>query len=258
MTITIETESNAPVLSAPANLRDLGGIPVAGGVIAKGFAVRSDDLSTVPLAFATELVEGGLGAIIDLRSGDEVGATGRGPLGEQPVSYHHVPLMHTISQAHLPKFEPGTIPPMGELYPLMFENAAGPLVSALAIMAYSPGAVAFHCAAGRDRTGVLAASLLLALGASDDDIVADYERTHANMARVGERTRVNLGAVMKKHGYDTNVAARAATIDFGADRAMEVTLHTLRKRHGDPLAPLRAAGLGDGLVARLRERAGVA
>ncbi|MBX0300463.1 tyrosine-protein phosphatase [Cryobacterium sp. 1639] len=145
-----------------------------------------------------------------------------------------------------------------ELYPLMFENAAGSLVSALAIMAYSPGAVAFHCAAGRDRTGVLAASLLLALGASDEDIVADYERTHANMARVSERTRVSLGAVMKKYGYDADVAARAATIDFGADRAMEVTLHTLRTRHGDPLAPLRAAGLGDGLVARLRERAGLA
>ncbi|MBF0672691.1 MAG: tyrosine-protein phosphatase [Salinibacterium sp.] len=246
------------VLSRPANLRDLGGIPVAGGVIAEGFAIRSDDLATVTPEFANELVEGGLGAIIDLRSSDEFGATGRGPFGEQPVTYHHVPLMRSISAASMPAFEPGTIPPMGELYPLMFERAAGQLVAALGIMAYSTGAVAFHCAAGRDRTGVLAASLLLALGASDEVIVADYELTHANMAGVGERTRASLGAVMKKLGYDTDVAARAAAIDFSADRAMEVTLRTLRERHGDPLTPLRAVGLSDGLVARLRERAGLA
>lgn len=252
MTATIEA-----VLSRPANLRDLGGTAVAGGVIAAGFAIRSDDLATVTPDFATELVDGGLGAVIDLRSSDELSATGRGPLGEQPVTFHHVPLMRSISPASMPSLTPGTIPPMGELYPLMFERAAGQLVSALAIMAYSTGAVAFHCAAGRDRTGVLAASLLLSLGADDETIIADYERTHANMAGVSDRTRVSLGAVMQKYGY-ANVAARAATVELGADRAMEVTLHTLRERHGDALAPLRSAGLGDGLIARLRERAGVA
>ena len=37
------------------------------------------------------------------------------------------------------------------------------------------GAVVFHCSAGKDRTGVLAAVLLLLLGVADEDIIADYQ-----------------------------------------------------------------------------------
>lgn len=39
----------------------------------------------------------------------------------------------------------------------------------------SSGAVVFHCTAGKDRTGILAAILLLLLGARDEDILADYQ-----------------------------------------------------------------------------------
>ena len=42
-----------------------------------------------------------------------------------------------------------------------------------------PGALpaVFHCAAGKDRTGILAGLLLSSLGVSDDDVVADYALT---------------------------------------------------------------------------------
>lgn len=244
-------------LSEPVNLRDLGGLPVAGGLIAPGFAIRSDDLSTIPSETAEELVEGGLRAVIDLRSRGEVQATGRGTLMEHAVMYHHVPFMTDLSGASRLKLDPGKMPDMTEFYPAMFESAASQIVAALAVMAHAPGAVAFHCAAGRDRTGVLAASLLLALGAEDEVIIADYERTHPNTTAIMERTRPNLGQVMLAAGYDVDAAAKLAVKDSGADDAMRVTLRTLRERYTDPLAPLRAAGLGDGLVARLRERAGV-
>lgn len=42
------------------------------------------------------------------------------------------------------------------------------------------------------------------------------------------------------------------------DISMRTMLARLRERHGDPLAPLRAAGLGDETVSRLRRRAVVA
>ncbi|MGO2762364.1 MAG: tyrosine-protein phosphatase, partial [Microbacterium gubbeenense] len=51
-------------LSAPVNLRDLGGIPVAGGSVREGFAIRADDLSIIDLETASSLVADGLTTII--------------------------------------------------------------------------------------------------------------------------------------------------------------------------------------------------
>ena len=42
----------------------------------------------------------------------------------------------------------------------------------------SKGPVVFHCTAGKDRTGVLAAILLLRLGVDEEDIIADYQVSH--------------------------------------------------------------------------------
>lgn len=78
---------------------------------------------------------------------------------------------------------------MGEMYARMVESAAPQLATAVTVLALAPGATAFHCAAGRDRTGVLAALVLLALGASDDDLVADYARTDPNMPAIRQRMK---------------------------------------------------------------------
>ncbi|TDL38757.1 tyrosine-protein phosphatase [Arthrobacter nitrophenolicus] len=242
-------------LSAPVNLRDLGGIPVEGGLLRNGLALRADDLSVITDEDARTLVEGGLAAVIDLRTKDEAALTGRGPLAGYPVAYHHLPLMESIS-AGMPDGDAPVIEhvAMGMMYARMVEAAAPQLASALGIIALAPGATAFHCAAGRDRTGVLAAMLLLALGATDDDIVADYARTHSNMAAVMQRMKPTMGALMARLGFDLD--AMAVTFP---DEPMDISMHTmlarLRERHGDALAPLRAAGLGADTIARLRHRA---
>src|SRR5690606_26413662 len=105
----------------------------------------------------------GLRSIIDLRSPAEVATTGRGHFGQLAVSYHHVPLMGDISKSMSESRRDFSHEGMGRSYINMVETAAPQLVTALNIIAYSPGATAFHCAAGRDRTGVLAAMLLLVL-----------------------------------------------------------------------------------------------
>ena len=122
-------------------------------------------------------------------------------------------------------------------------------------LAETEGAVVVHCAAGKDRTGVLAASLLLCLGATDADIVADYGRSGPNIDAIHERTRPVMSVLMAQIGIDLDAAARAAADDKPFDEyAMAQMLDVLRKRHGDPLVPLRAAGLSDALIAALREK----
>lgn len=266
------TQDVSITLTEPVNLRDLGGTPVADGVIAHGFALRSDDLATITPDAADDLVSSGLRSVIDLRSRDEVFITGRGPLLEHAVSYHHVPFMASIKDATRKPDANAAIaaaaganrsitdmPSMHDMYVSLFETIPGTIVSTLGILAHSQGATAFHCAAGKDRTGVLAASLLLALGAEDDTIIEDYRATYRNLDGIMLRTREYMGRVMALAGYDLD-ALQSEAFDVEAQRArdevaMEQTLATLRDRYGDPLTPLYGAGLTTGLIDTLRERA---
>ena len=245
-------------LSAPVNLRDLGGTLVAGGVLRPGVAIRADDLSVVGQGDAASLVAAGLSTVIDLRTAEEVEFTGRGPLAGFPVGYHHLPLMASIGEG-MPQDGPIAIDhvQMGEMYARMVESAAPQLATAVTIIALAPGATAFHCAAGRDRTGVLAALLLLAFGADDDDIVADYSRTDPNMPAIHARMKPVMGVLMARLGFDLDELS-VLTSSEPMDVSMRTMLARLRERHGDPLAPLRSAGLGDETVARLRARGVVA
>jgi len=255
---TTATQSSAIAdlpLSPPANLRDLGGIKIDGGVFREGFAIRTDDISIVPTEYAQELVDNGLTTIIDLRSNDEVIATGRGALGRQPMSYHHIPLMSNIGNSIDPKNPVLTHETMGHMYVGMIERAASQLVTALNVIAYAPGATAFHCTAGRDRTGVLAALLLTTLGASDDDIITDYAKTGANMPGIMSRSQAVLGPTMKKLGFDFTKLNRSALQEAGMEASMEFFLKTLSDTYGDRLTPLRVAGLSDDTIAQLNRRA---
>lgn len=247
------TDAPALALSAPVNLRDLGGIPIDGGVLRTGLAIRTDDLALVTEEAADELVAAGLAAIIDLRSADEVAISGRGPFGSRPVAYHHLALMANVGDSMQTQL-PFTHESMGESYVAMVETAAPQLVTALNVVAHAPGATAFHCAAGRDRTGVLAAMLLLALGADDEDIVADYARTGENMPAIMRRTQGVMGPLLARLGFDEE-RLRASLPDGPMDVSMRILLGTLRGRYGDPLTPLREAGLSADTVSRLRARA---
>lgn len=270
MTTTIDgaAPSIEITLSAPANLRDLGGIPVAGGKLRPGFAIRADDLATITEATAAALVRDGLSAVIDLRSELELEITGRGPLEGYPVAHHHLPLIANVGATMPQDVSALDHTHMGAMYLQMVANAAPQLVAALDIVAAAPGSTAFHCAAGRDRTGVLAAMLLLVLGASDDEIVFDYARTGANMPAIMRRTRPVMQAMFAALdiSFDPDQLAAEGVergdhvgvgglLDEGMDVSMRMLLDALRDQHGDPLAPLRAAGLSDATVRRLRERA---
>ena len=47
----------------------------------------------------------------------------------------------------------------------------------------------FHCAAGKDRTGLLAAVLLAALGVREEEIIEDYAATRSSLERILDRLR---------------------------------------------------------------------
>ncbi len=261
--------TTTPVLSPPVNLRDLGGIPVQGGTVRPGMLWRADDMACVTEDRARQAVADGLSHVVDLRSAAEAESTGRGPLGRLPVSYHHVPIVDTVGggggtnlevMAEMARADAAAV---GRVYLDMLRANAPAVVALLGMLAAATGATVVHCAAGKDRTGVLTASILTALGAGPDAIVVDYARTADNLPAIYARM-MSVHAVADDSLSEGQVAMMAALIDqpvadlppmMGADpRSMSAMLALAETEDGGLLRVLRAGGLSSGLIGALRDR----
>jgi protein-tyrosine phosphatase len=185
------TNSRLLPLVGAYNFRDLGGYPTAdGGVTRWGKLFRSDTLHDLSESDLVALRTLELRSIIDLRTTTELETTGRGPLQHEPISY-----------LHLSVYQEGTgieaveLPPLAELdlasvYRRWLESTPRAFVEALAFLG-DPGnyPAVFHCAAGKDRTGVLAALVLDILGVERTVIVDDYALTATRLDPILIRQR---------------------------------------------------------------------
>ncbi|WP_150252057.1 tyrosine-protein phosphatase [Nocardiopsis deserti] len=245
--------------SVPVNFRDLGGVAVHGGRIRPGLVFRSDDLATATPDFVRSACrERGIGHLIDLRSPGEVASTGRGPFADREVTghtvdYHHITLSVDLTPggrdlASLPTTPEG----VAAFYADMADRSAASLATILTLLAFTDRPAVFHCAAGKDRTGVLAALLLGAVGAGEDAVVEDYARTDAAMPGINRRLAHLMGPLLAELGTDT--AAPGNPMMRADAETMRAFWRTMTRRHGDPLGGLRAAGLDGDVVQRLRGR----
>jgi protein-tyrosine phosphatase len=236
-------------LEGSANFRDLGGWPVAGGGrVRRGLLFRSDALHRLtPADLARLRGDLGIGTLVDLRSSHEVEAEGRGPLAAPPVRYHHLPFFdgERRGAAASPSAD------LAELYFQMLRFAAKPIARALETLAASEAPAVFHCAAGKDRTGVLAAIVLSTLGVADEHVVEDYARTQAAMERVTARLR-------ESDAYAYVFTELPPETLHARPETMRGLLARARAEWGTLRAYARFAGAGDvaldALAARLVER----
>ena len=120
------------------------------------------------------------------------------------------------------------------------------VVGAVKVMAEPDGPPAlFHCAAGKDRTGVLAALVLDAVGVEREAIVADFALTNERLERVGARLR-------RMPTY-ANYTGALSNKDMSADpQTMIDVLATLDDRDGGAAGWLLANGLTDAELASLK------
>ena len=172
-------------LNHPANLRDVGGLALAdGGVTRSGMLYRSDAL--YPHDEVTETPPDWPPAVVvDLRSEFERDRAGEFPWPPSTRA-HHVPLMGEAAPQVLDR-------PLGDLY-LHTLDASGRLIAEVAaIVAAAPGPALVQCAAGKDRTGVVIAVILLAIGVEPEQVIADYTATTESMRAVLARMAARLG-----------------------------------------------------------------
>lgn len=118
---------------------------------------------------------------------------------------------------------------------------------AFAAVADAPGgAVLVHCAGGKDRTGLVSGLLLRLAGVSREDVAADYAASEANLAP----TR----AAWIDEAPDEVGRRRREKLSQTPAEAMVRVLEEIEARYGDVASYLRAAGLRDDQVERLRTR----
>ena len=181
-------------LTGAFNARDLGGLPLKGGGLTRhGVLLRSDTLQELTGDDVAWLQAAGLRTVIDLRTPAEAAREGRGPLADTEVAYANLPFIpdevvipddprHEVIVADRQERD------RVEHYLDYLRLAAPRVVAALDLLA-SPGAspALFHCAAGKDRTGVLAAIVLEMNGVEREAIIADFALTNERLHAVAQR-----------------------------------------------------------------------
>ena len=124
----------------------------------------------------------GVTTVIDLRSESEAASSPSPFANAEPFAasapiYTNLPLIDDASMVKL-----ATASDMFERYLMMLEYRAAAFGQIFSTLANSEGTVVFHCFAGKDRTGMVAAMSLALAGVDADSIAADYAETDSQMA----------------------------------------------------------------------------
>ncbi len=170
-------------LEAVHNFRDLGGYPTEDGRVTRWRTLyRADGLHRLAGADLEVIRELGLRTVVDLRRPDEISERGAFPVDDHPVEYHNLSVLDVMwHDMEAPAFDDDA-DFLHWAYQDMLATGGPTFASAIEVLA-APDALpaVFHCAAGKDRTGLLAMLVLGALDVPHDYITADYALTAARM-----------------------------------------------------------------------------
>jgi len=241
-----------PALAVPdglPNFRDVGGLPAGPGRrVRHGVLFRSGSPQFLTPAGGADVVSVlGVRSEIDLRRDDEARREGRGPLAGTGVRLLAFPLESHRSRAaqHVDVPLVTDWVSASEHYLTYLDISAGAVAGAVAALA-EPGTLPalVHCAAGKDRTGVVVAFALSAVGVTDEDVAAEYARDPDGVRDVVARLRA-------QPGYAALIDTLPEAAHITPAEYMERFLALVRDRHGSPRDWLAARGVGDDVLARL-------
>ena len=240
-----------PRFEALVNFRDLGGhATTTRRVTRRSVMFRADGLQRCTAVDVATLEALGVRRVVDLRTAHERLDDGSFDPRHPSIEYRHVPILDDVSGiGEIVHDEPLVVS-----YLHMIDERGGRIVEAVNAVVGSPGPVVFHCTAGKDRTGVLAALLLTAVGVPKETVVADYAKSHAAMEKLIAWYRVH------RPSPDAPVQAPVAGDDrrrrlMGAEPEwMAKVLDVVERRHGGAERYLLRAGATAATLRELRVR----
>jgi len=232
------------------NVRDVGGLPLAGGGTTRpGVLLRSASLRYVTEADVSHLKDVvGLRLVLDLRTAREIerdGPTAVATAGVETVALSFVP----EEGSTLPETGDDTDPLLRSYLGYLVDRTENVVEAVRRLAAQDAGPALVHCAAGKDRTGVLIALVLDVVGVRREAVIADYalsaERVEAMFwrwtAEDGVQMPADLSAHLPRAGVIAAVLARldgehgdggrgGAAGWLLANGLDEESLHRLRRR----------------------------
>jgi protein-tyrosine phosphatase len=240
-------------LQGTANTRDIGGLPARGGLIRSRLLIRSDNLQNLTRSDLELLVENvGVRTVLDLRTSAE--RSGEGPT---PLAAHdhviHFPLSFLPHQDS-PELDASVVlpdrwddGPIGAYLHYVRDRPDSFAAAVRRLADPAAGGSIVHCAAGKDRTGLLVAVVLDTLGTDRELIYADYHLTNERIERIFARLAASstYSAGVRRIGMDAHRVDPAT---------MKAVLETLDEWHGSPAGFLRSAGITDEELDQLAAR----
>jgi protein-tyrosine phosphatase len=226
------------------NFRDVGGYRTGDGhTVRWGRLYRSDSLAKLHGEDWERFLALGIRTVIDLRHPHEADARGRVPRHDG-LDYRNISVEHRpYDQAGLsPAVEPARF--LADRYAELAMDGVAEFRQVLAVIAAEGSApVVIHCAAGKDRTGVLTALILSLLGVARADIIADYALTGLVTDRLISEWRAG----------HSGLAPRWPAFGQAPPGAMQLFLAGLDDAHGSVRGYAASQlGVGDELVTALR------
>ena len=244
------------------NMRDLGGLPRHdGGTVVRGLFYRADNLANLSPAGVAAVLRLGVRTVIDLRH-DQAARKLPNPLRRHPqVAYHQVDMIGDRNSLASDVLDVtwrdadadsryAALPLFSHLrdYCRWLDERQPQLRTILRLLARPRATpVIYHCEAGKDRTGVLSALLLLLAEVPDLAIAADYTHTARNHFRRLESLHAS-GEQPLAMRDEAEYAARFCPVEL-----MPILLFWLRSRYGDIAGYLARIGLSDADVRALRD-----
>ena len=246
-TIERDTTDRKIHLEIAHNVRHLAGHPTAGGhATTASDLIRSGSLHELTGAGLAAFGELGVKVVVDFRSGMEHEMYPTPDLSAHDVTIIEAPVFETdASPGALARQDryPGHaaiyrdfLSEGGEAYRTLFET-----------IAMASGPVLFHCAVGKDRTGVAAALLLELAGVPDEHIIADYALSTEELEPVVEERMERF----EEYGISIETGRMMMA---APPRDMELTLDFIRTRWGSAAGYLGTLGLAPGAIDAVRSR----
>lgn len=232
-------------MSGLINWRDVGGVATADGrQMRPGLVFRSDSLDQLAQAAIDGVLRHGIRTVVDLRSTEEV--DGYGKFDQPGVRWIHHPLGAKPSGMRK-IFESGR-DPMVLNYRMMTAELSGAVASILDDIASATEPLVFHCTSGKDRTGVIAALIQIAVGVPNNTVLAEYLASSRNLSDHLELMEKRYPEMAANVPLDQRVRMAGTDPEW-----LNTALNPIHEAGGVE-GWLLANGAEPGIVARLQDR----
>lgn len=231
-------------LDTAHNVRHIGGYATGDGKQTRPDVVRAASLHRLTDAGLDSLVAAGIGVVVDLRSQAERDQVVTPDLAGRGIKHVHAP----VFQADAPSAaNADDFPGFQAMYRDFLRTGIEAYRTLFEELALSHNGFLYHCAIGKDRTGVATMLLLELAGVSDEDILEDYSHSSELLALVYEQWEASL----VRDGKPVEPARLRQTSD-AADIAD--TLGHVRAEWGGAAGYMASIGIDGEVVAMLRRR----